>query len=169
VARWGRLGLSVSAPFVRRCLNSPAMLRFHVPLIEPDLRISRIRLSEKVHAFACGRRDGSQRSWSSPKGCSSHGLQYQHGPNRAFLCLAPHHLRNPSASSPSRRSSPCVSSRLTQRSLTLRPACSLSRLLRPFDIESLSRFVTSSSVPTATGWNNPTSRAGTFTRWRTAP
>ena len=29
-------------------------LRFHLPLIEPDVRISRIRLSEKVHAFACG-------------------------------------------------------------------------------------------------------------------
>lgn len=45
-------------------------------------------------------------------------------------------------------------SRLTRRSLTLRPACSLSRLERPFDIGSLSRFVTSSPVPTATGWNN---------------
>jgi hypothetical protein len=29
------------------------MLRFHSPLIEPDWRISRIRLSDKaVHAFA---------------------------------------------------------------------------------------------------------------------
>jgi hypothetical protein len=26
------------------------MLRFHIPLIEPDGRISRIRLSEKAHA-----------------------------------------------------------------------------------------------------------------------
>jgi hypothetical protein len=70
------------------------MLRFHVPLIEPDWRFSRIRLSEKVHAFACGRRAGFQRSWSSPKVRSSHGLQYQHGPNLAPLCLAPHHRRN---------------------------------------------------------------------------
>ena len=70
------------------------MLRFHVPLIEPDVQISRIRLSEKVHAFACGRREGSQRSWSRPWVRSSHGLQYPHGPNRTFLCLAPHHLRN---------------------------------------------------------------------------
>ncbi len=82
------MGLSVSAPFVWRCLNRPAMLRFHVPLIEPDVRISRIRLSEKkVHALACGKREGSQRSCKSPKVCSNHGLQYQHGPNRAFLCL----------------------------------------------------------------------------------
>jgi len=47
VARWFRLSLSVSGPFVCRCLNSPALLRFHVPLIEPDVRICRIRLSEK--------------------------------------------------------------------------------------------------------------------------
>ena len=29
-----------------------AMLRFHTPLIEPDGRISRIRLSDKDHDFA---------------------------------------------------------------------------------------------------------------------
>ena len=58
MARWFRLGLSVSGPFVRRCLTSLAMLRFHTPLIEPDVRISRIRLSDKVswiplfHTFA---------------------------------------------------------------------------------------------------------------------
>ena len=28
------------------------MLRFHFPLIEPDGRIYRIRLSDKVHGFA---------------------------------------------------------------------------------------------------------------------
>ena len=36
-----------AGPFVCRCLNSLTMLRFHLPLIEPDRRISRIRLSEK--------------------------------------------------------------------------------------------------------------------------
>ena len=51
-------------------------------------------------------------------------------------------------------------SRPARRSLLLRPACLLSRLERPVDIESFSRFVASSSVPTATGRNNPTSRAG---------
>ena len=70
------------------------MLRFHVPLIEPDVRISRIRLSEKVHAFACGRPEGAQRSWSNPKVLSSQGLHYQHGPKFWVLCLAPHHRRN---------------------------------------------------------------------------
>ena len=34
-------------PFGCRCLNSRTLLRFHVPLIEPDGRISRIRLSDK--------------------------------------------------------------------------------------------------------------------------
>jgi hypothetical protein len=47
VARWFRCGLSVSGPFVCRCLTSHTILRFHLPLIKPDLRISRIRLSDK--------------------------------------------------------------------------------------------------------------------------
>ena len=42
------MSLAVAGPFVCRCLNSPSLLRFHVPLIEPDVRFSRIRLSEKV-------------------------------------------------------------------------------------------------------------------------
>jgi hypothetical protein len=58
VARWFRLGLSVSGPFGCRCLICVTLLRFHTPLIEPDGRISRIRLSDKVswiplvHTFA---------------------------------------------------------------------------------------------------------------------
>jgi len=44
---WFRCGLSVADPFVCRCLTSPILLRLHTPLIEPDRRISRIRLSEK--------------------------------------------------------------------------------------------------------------------------
>jgi hypothetical protein len=38
-------------PFVWRCLTSLTMLRFHVPLIEPDMLISRIRLSDKDSCF----------------------------------------------------------------------------------------------------------------------
>ena len=41
-------GLSVPGPFVCRCLISHAMLRFHIPLIELDRRISRIQLSDKT-------------------------------------------------------------------------------------------------------------------------
>jgi hypothetical protein len=36
-----------AGPFVSRCLTSQTMLRFHSPLVEPDERISRIRLSDK--------------------------------------------------------------------------------------------------------------------------
>ena len=41
----------LSGTFVSRCLTSPTMLRFHIPLIEPDVRISRIRLSDKDSRF----------------------------------------------------------------------------------------------------------------------
>jgi len=41
----------LAGTFVSRCLTSPAMLRLHIPLIEPDVRISRIRLSDKVSRF----------------------------------------------------------------------------------------------------------------------
>jgi hypothetical protein len=49
VTRWFRQGLSVSRPFrnVGASLTVPCV-RFHTPLIEPDVRVLRIRLSEKV-------------------------------------------------------------------------------------------------------------------------
>jgi len=47
VTRWFRWSLSVADPFVCRCLTNPTLLRFHAPLIEPDMRDSRIRLPEK--------------------------------------------------------------------------------------------------------------------------
>ena len=46
-----RQSISVVDPFGCRCLISSAMLRFHVPLIKPDMRIYRIRLSDKVSCF----------------------------------------------------------------------------------------------------------------------
>ena len=61
VEMWrGGLGLAYrfAGPFVRRCLTSLAMLRFHIPLIKPGGRFSRTRLSDKVlthlllHTFA---------------------------------------------------------------------------------------------------------------------
>ena len=55
MARWFRFGLSVAGSFVCRCLTSPTMLRFHLPLIKPDVRFSRIRLSDKgLMLFAHG-------------------------------------------------------------------------------------------------------------------
>jgi hypothetical protein len=52
VARWFRCSLSAANSFVCRCLTSPAMLPFPHLLIEPDVRICRIRLSEQTHAMA---------------------------------------------------------------------------------------------------------------------
>jgi hypothetical protein len=40
--------MSVSAPFVWRCLSGATMAPFRHPLIEPDVRIARIRLSDKT-------------------------------------------------------------------------------------------------------------------------
>src|SRR5262245_1363763 len=44
----GMLGMSVSAPFVWRCLSGSTKLRFHIPLIERSVRISRTALSDKT-------------------------------------------------------------------------------------------------------------------------
>ena len=40
--------MSVAAPFVWRCLSGLAVAPFPHPLIEPDMRIARIRLSDKT-------------------------------------------------------------------------------------------------------------------------
>src|ERR1700677_2347366 len=40
--------MSVPAPFVWRCLSGSAVAPFPHPLIEPDVQISRIRLSDKT-------------------------------------------------------------------------------------------------------------------------
>ena len=56
-----------SDSFVCRCLTRFTLLRFHIPLIEPDRRISRIRLSEKTHAFAHGKLRVRRSSRTRPK------------------------------------------------------------------------------------------------------
>jgi hypothetical protein len=43
--------------------------RFHTPLIEPDRQVSRIRLSDKTHAFVHGRSRSRAPRCTSPK-CS---------------------------------------------------------------------------------------------------
>src|SRR4030081_1471157 len=40
--------ISVPASFVWRCLTGSTMAPFHIPLIEPDMQISRIRLSDNT-------------------------------------------------------------------------------------------------------------------------
>jgi hypothetical protein len=54
VARWFRERLAVAGPFGCRCLTSEPVLRFHFPLIEPDVQIYRIRLSDGLHRQAHG-------------------------------------------------------------------------------------------------------------------
>jgi hypothetical protein len=51
---WGLYSL-LARPFVCECHKIPTLLRFHIPLIKPDVRISRIRLSDKelTLALAC--------------------------------------------------------------------------------------------------------------------
>ena len=50
MARWCRLrfGFPVARPFVCECPSISAMLRFPIPLIKPDVRFSRIRLSDRI-------------------------------------------------------------------------------------------------------------------------
>src|SRR6266481_6511290 len=82
VARWVRCGLSVSGPFVCRCLNSQTMLRFHIPLIEPDGPVSSIRLSEK--GSRCRPREIAR-----PLGKADEAQPIVHGGVRKFLSRRP--------------------------------------------------------------------------------
>jgi hypothetical protein len=67
VARWFRRGLSVPGSFVCRCLTSPAVLRFHFPLIEPDWQVSRIRLSDQESRFRTRKVAGQRRELNETK------------------------------------------------------------------------------------------------------
>ena len=67
MARWVRAGLSVAGSFVCRCLTSPSVLRFHFPLVEPDRRFSRIRLSDKDSTKPIDSRLGTRKT----RGCES--------------------------------------------------------------------------------------------------
>jgi hypothetical protein len=49
-----RLDISVAASFVWRCLSGSTVTPFHIPLIEPDVQISRIRLSDKTSRLCFG-------------------------------------------------------------------------------------------------------------------
>jgi hypothetical protein len=49
----GGVGEAYLLPTLSSVGASPCF-RFHIPLIEPDVRIYRIRLSEKTHAIARG-------------------------------------------------------------------------------------------------------------------
>src|SRR5205823_12087118 len=84
----------LAGAFVCRCLTNAAMLRFHTPLIEPDRRISRIRLSEKAHAFAHGRLAVSRGRHTKPSTACRHWSENCVPPPPCTLCLAHHHWRS---------------------------------------------------------------------------
>ena len=69
VEEWrGGLGTAYrSGPFVCRGFTSRTLPRFHSPLIEPDMQISRIRLSDQVHTFAHEKRSFRVWSFSNPR------------------------------------------------------------------------------------------------------
>ena len=58
--------------FAGASLASPCF-RFHIPLIEPDVRICRIRLSEKTHAIAVAIAcDAVCNFWKQLGSCQAH-------------------------------------------------------------------------------------------------
>ena len=59
-AGWFRFSLAVADSFVCRCLISFTVPRFYTPLIEPDVQISRIRLSEEASRCRPRKTGGSQ-------------------------------------------------------------------------------------------------------------
>jgi hypothetical protein len=78
-------------PFVCRCLTSLTLLRFHIPLIEPDRRSYRIRLSEKAHVVAHGRLAVRATSRTRPNSSCKRSSGYRRVPTPRNLCLAHSH------------------------------------------------------------------------------
>ena len=62
-----------------------------LPLIEPDRRISRIRLSEKTHAFAHGSCAVRCGNWTRPNTSCRDASGNRLSPGRGSLCLAHNH------------------------------------------------------------------------------
>ena len=75
--------------FRLRRLTSFALLRFHLPLIEPDAPVSRIRLSEKGHAVAHGTLPRRPLGRSSPSVSCKYESPY--APALPRLCLRESH------------------------------------------------------------------------------
>jgi hypothetical protein len=67
---------------------------FLFPLIEPDWQISRIRLSEKTHAFAHGRFAVRCGNWTKPNTECRDASGNRLYPGRGSLCLSHNHRRS---------------------------------------------------------------------------
>ena len=127
-----RLSMSVSAPFVWRCLSGSAV----APFPHPAHRTGRADLSGSS-AIAGFRPHRSHRAalpqWALQKGPEAAGTAF---PDNVV-------------------GSACTSSfsRLAQRSLALRPAHSRGHLYVTSYTEGFSHFVTSLTAPVASGWS----------------
>ena len=51
MARWCRLAYPLADPFGCRRLTDHTMLRFHIPLFKPDVRLARMGLADKDSRF----------------------------------------------------------------------------------------------------------------------
>jgi hypothetical protein len=89
VSRW-----IVDAAFASSPQSGLAWFCFLSPLIEPDWQFSRIRLSEKTHAFAHGRFAVRCGNWTKPytEFRASSGKRLY--PGRGSLCLSHNHRRS---------------------------------------------------------------------------
>ena len=126
MARWLGWDLSVAGPFIAGASLVPLCFRFHTPLIEPDVRICRIRFSGNTHAvaeaIACDAVCNLGKYTRELSGLSPISLSY-----RRFLrspsTEAPSLHRNYSALSLLRASPPSQSARSVSRELPVDPYC----------------------------------------------
>src|SRR5439155_4465977 len=98
VERWrGGLGAAYpfAGPFVPRCLTSRTMPRFHPPLIEPDVRISRIRLSDQESCVRARPVAGPQRQSDQSQGLVQIAVGESCVPRPDDLMLRPQPLAEP--------------------------------------------------------------------------
>ena len=70
-----------------RCLISQTMLRFHIPLFKPDVRFSRIRLSDKDSRFRPRQAVRLQRQLNQPQRLVEVGVRVSRPTRRIYLML----------------------------------------------------------------------------------
>jgi hypothetical protein len=124
---------------------------------------------------ACPSRESGCRSRSAPHGISRVAFDFRlHACRRHYPggIVGWYRSSRPTTASfatgPVARLPQCTVSRLAQRSLTFRPACSLNHQSDPLSSEYFSGSVTSATAPTASDWSDQLS-GGTFTHGKSPP
>ena len=74
-------------PFGCRCLTSQTVLRFHIPLFKPDVRFSRIRLSDKDSRFRPRQALRQQRQFHQPQRLIEVAVRVTRPTRRVYLML----------------------------------------------------------------------------------